>query len=170
MDVMNLPKEYSSESRRRGRAESIGGNRAWVGDAMRRRWGSSPAEWAFLSRRGIERKSWDRGRRGRLPPFRQEVARGRRKGAHPSSSSSMKIARFTRPPYLGGIMDNVWSPSHIRQRALGSRRIISRIWMRRPSSRSSVLSTAVSFGIHSLKAIVSAGVLRGCWRFAMHVC
>lgn len=37
---------------------------------------------------------------GRLPPFQDGVAH----------RSSMKIARFTRPPWLRGIMDSVWNP------------------------------------------------------------
>lgn len=51
--------------------------------------GASPrsAGWAFLSCREIERKSSDRGRRGRLPPFQDENRQERQATgvAHPSS-------------------------------------------------------------------------------------
>lgn len=44
-------------------------------------------------------------------PSRTRIGRrGRRRGLRtPRQGSSMKIARFTRPPCLCGIMDNVWN-------------------------------------------------------------
>lgn len=123
MDVMNPSKEYSSESWHRrikeieyeSREEDAWSSMVSVEEAPLR-----TAGWAFLSRREIEiLGSWSRGKIATLPTWnRWEAARGGR-WRTPSSGSSMKIARFTRPPYLRGIMDNVWNPPHnIRSRGV----------------------------------------------------
>lgn len=103
-------------ARNRRRGASYRGNRVWAEGAMRPDGiGGIPAiSGVSFSILPWDREeifgSWQTG--GRLPPFQDENRQERQATGlrTPRQGSSMKIARFTRPPCLCGIMDNVWNP------------------------------------------------------------